>query len=184
MGDKEVKIKVKADKSGVTVHPDPVVIKTKQNDQAVWICDDGNFTVTFDKEQNPDTGQYSPFEGTRFSGGPGNSKGSGKAKYERKTRYHYRVDLTLADGTVMPTLDPDADVDDGGEPPNGRKKKKTKSGAKRKPAAKKRKPAGKKRKPAGKKRKPAGKRRKPAGKKRKPPRKRRKPAARRPRKRK
>jgi len=156
MADKEVKIKVKADRSGVTVNPDPVVIKTKKKDQAVWVCDDGDFIVTFDKEQNPDTGQYSPFNGDVFSGGPGNNKASGRAKYERKTTYRYRVDVTLASGIVMPTLDPDVGVDDGGPAP--RRSKVGKTGPKRKPAGKKRKPARKKRKPAGKKRKPAARR--------------------------
>lgn len=152
MADNEKSVVISRDGESLKVVPDRVVLQFKKHEQAVWSCEDGDFTITFDRAKNPDTVDVSPFNVHKFNGGPKKPQPSGPIKLKKKDVYSYTVSVTLADGSGTLVKDPDVAIDDGGEPRARQERKvvhKSKTGAKkRKVVAKKRKVATRKRKVA------------------------------------
>jgi hypothetical protein len=110
MDSKTVRITVTADRE-LVVTPDVVRISRKKREQVSWICDDGQFEISFDKDGTP-------FPEGQYAGTKGAPRQSGKCRADAaKQIYHYSVTVQPTAGGEPITLDPGVDVDDSGTDP-------------------------------------------------------------------
>src|SRR5262245_6788257 len=95
---KEVIISVVGD--SIQVYPDPVYISTRNIEEIMWRCYDGDAEVTFKRD--------TPFYGRSFRATRGGAACSGSARpgTARETPYEYAVEVTLPGGKVIPSIDP------------------------------------------------------------------------------
>jgi len=116
------KVKVTYQNGVVSVDKNTVVVKWRNNEEAVWSCNKGDLFIEFKPGANP------------FGAMPTNNSSevhSGLAQNHAKKKYKYTVTVTPDSGDPAVALDPMVDIDDGQPPRPHHKRAKKKTGKKK-----------------------------------------------------